>query len=366
MCWAIAASAVYLTVAAMPIGLVELTYEAPPECPSKQSVLEHAAALMRYRPSVPIAARATITPQGASYRLELDVEGGRQRIVSASCDSLVHTAAVILALAIDHRARDSTALPNEPSGTNPSPANVEAVTIASVAPSVPATTAVPAAVPTVAPPVAAATPSAAVRRQSSPAGPGPNRPKNPAAAPEAPTMPRSHSRRGHSSTELHPVTQLLTEYGMLPHLAEGPSLGLWVDFEGWSLAAAAQWLIPEWVQMPNSELPRGGHISFLGGQVESCLGLMDSRLVQACAGVELGDLMGKGSGVSNEQLGHGIWLAPVVGVVLRPRLGSTLSADLRLGLAFPVKRPAFGFEGYSWRYEPHSWSIRLASGFSWF
>ena len=360
----------------MPIGLVELTYEAPPECPSKQSVLEHAAALMRYRPSVPIAARATITRQGASYRLELDVEGGRQRIVSASCDSLVHTAAVILALAIDHRARDSTspaarardstALPNEPSGTNPSPANVEAVAIASVAPSVPATTAVPAAVPTVAPPVSAATPSAAVRRQSSPAGPGPNRPKNPAAAPEAPTMPRSHSRRGHSSTELHPVTQLLTEYGMLAHLAEGPSLGLWVDFEGWSLAAAAEWLIPEWVQMPNSDQARGGHISFLGGQVDSCLTVAGSRLVQACAGVELGDMMGKGSGVSNEQLGHGIWLAPVAGLGLRPRLGSALSADLRLGLALPVKRPAFGFEGYSGRYEPHSWSIRLASGFSWF
>lgn len=153
---------------------------------------------------------------------------------------------------------------------------------------------------------------------------------------------------------------------MLPRLAEGPSLGLWVDLDGWSLAAAVQWLMPEWAQMPNSDQPRGGHISFLGGQVDSCLALVGSRLVQACAGVEVGDMMGKGSGVSNTQLGHGVWLAPVAGLGLRPRLGSTLSADLRLGIALPVKRPAFGFEGYSWRYEPHSWSIRLASGFSWF
>lgn len=153
---------------------------------------------------------------------------------------------------------------------------------------------------------------------------------------------------------------------MLPRLAEGPSLGLWVDLDGWSLNTAVEWLIPEWAQMPNSDQPRGGHVSFLGGQVDSCLALLDSRLVLACAGVELGDMMGKGSGVSNAQLGHGIWLAPLAGLALRPRLGSTLSADLRLGVAFPVKRPAFGFEGYNWRYEPEPWSIRLSSGFSWF
>ena len=361
---------------ATPIGPVELIYDAPPECPVKQAVLERTAALMRHQPSVPISARAMITRQGASYRLELDVEGGRQRIVSASCDSLVHTAAVILALAIDHRARDSTSpadraqdstsLPNEQWGTAQNSPNVDAAPVASTAPPALSATAVPSALPTVAPPVAAPTPSAAIRRQPSPAGPGPIRPKNPAAVVEVPTMPSLHPHENHSNPEFRPVTQLLTEYGMLAHLAEGPSLGLWVDFEGWSLAAAAEWLIPEWVQMPNSDQARGGHISFLGGQVDSCLTVAGSPLVQACAGVELGDMMGKGSGVSNEQLGHGIWLAPVAGLGLRPRLGSALSADLRLGLALPVKRPAFGFEGYSGRYEPHSWSIRLASGFSWF
>jgi hypothetical protein len=153
---------------------------------------------------------------------------------------------------------------------------------------------------------------------------------------------------------------------MLPRLAEGPSLGLWIDLDGWSLNAAAEWLIPEWAQMPGSDQPRGGHISFFGGQVDSCLSLLDSRLVEGCAGVELGDMMGKGSGVSSAKLGHGVWLAPAAGLALRPRLGSTVSADVRLGVAFPVKRPAFGFEGYTWRYEPHPWSIRLSSGFSWF
>jgi hypothetical protein len=352
-------------VTATPTEPVELIYEAPPQCPGKQSVIERTAALMRHQPLVPITARATITRQGASYRLELELEGGRQLIVSESCDSLVHTVAVILALSIDLRARDSTGPPNEQPGTHPNQANVNVTPVASAAPSAPSTTPL-AALPTAAPPVAAPTPRAVIRRQPSPAGPVPKRTKNPTVAAEVPSAPASRPFRPRSSPELHPVTQLLTEYGMLPRVAEGPSLGLWVDLDGWSLVAVAQWLVPEWAQMPNSSQPRGGHISFLGGQVDSCLALMDSRLVMACAGVELGDLMGKGSGVSNTELGHGVWLAPVAELALRPRLGSTLSADLRLGMAFPVKRPAFGFEDYAWRFEPHSWSIRLASGFSWF
>jgi hypothetical protein len=354
-------------VTATPIGPVELIYEAPPECPSKQSVLERTIALMRHQPSVPITASATITRQAAGYRLELDVEGGRQRIVSESCDSLVHTAAVILALSIDLRARDSTPMPRESPGTSPNQTNFGVAPVASATLQAPSATTAPSALPTVAPPVAARMPSAVIHQQPQLAGPGPKRPKNPAAAAEAPAAPRSRPpRRGRSNPELHPVTQLLTEYGMLRHLAEGPSLGLWVDLDGWSLNTAAEWLIPEWKQMPDSDLPRGGHISFLGGQADACLALMDSRLVEACAGLELGDLMGKGSGVSNTQLGHGVWLAPVAGLGLRPRLGSTLSADLRLGMAFPVKRPAFGFEGYSWRFDSLPWSIRLMSGFSWF
>jgi hypothetical protein len=76
--------------------------------------------------------------------------------------------------------------------------------------------------------------------------------------------------------------------------------------------------------------------------------------------------MGKGSGVSNARLGHGIWLAGTAGLGLVSRISSNISADLRLGVAIPVKRPAFGFDDYSWRFEPLPWSLRLFSGFSWF
>jgi hypothetical protein len=77
-------------------------------------------------------------------------------------------------------------------------------------------------------------------------------------------------------------------------------------------------------------------------------------------------MLGKGSGVSNSQIGHGFWLAPLGAIALRPRFSSAMSAEVIFGIAIPVKRPAFGFDGYAWRFEPRPWSVRLSSGFSWF
>jgi hypothetical protein len=77
-------------------------------------------------------------------------------------------------------------------------------------------------------------------------------------------------------------------------------------------------------------------------------------------------MLGKGSGVLENQLGQGIWLAGSGEVGLRPKFWSSMGMDLRLGLAIPVKRPAFGLEGHSWRYVPQPWSFRVMSGFSWF
>ena len=153
---------------------------------------------------------------------------------------------------------------------------------------------------------------------------------------------------------------------MLPHVASGPSVGLWVDRGNVSLAVMAEWLLPEWAQMPGTDKPVGGYISFLGGQVEWCLAHLASRELRTCAGVEAGDLMGKGSGLSKTQLGHGVWLAGTVETSLRLKVSHRLAADLRLGLAVPVKRPAFGFDEYHWRFEPHGWSLRLMTGFLWF
>ena len=329
-----------------------LVYDAPPECPREESVVERTSALIRYRPFAPIFAKATITRQASGYRLELDLDGGQQHVLSESCDSLVQTLAVILALAIDVQGKEP---PASQSGQHPLPAAAPAPSSSATLPPLPR-----------GPQVTAPMPHASVTLP-------PNHPpaasifrRNPVVtvpARDSLEAPRHQSRL---NPELHLSTQLMTEFGMLRRLAEGPSLGLRLDVARWSLAATAEWILPQWKQMPNSTENKGGHISFLGGQIGPCLAVTQARLIHACAGVEAGDIMGKGSGVSNARLGHGIWLAGAAGLGLVSRISSNISADLRLGVAIPVKRPAFGFDDYSWRFEPFPWSLRLLSGFSWF
>ena len=95
--------------------------------------------------------------------------------------------------------------------------------------------------------------------------------RNPAATVPAPESFDEPRRQSHSSPELHLSTQLLTEFGMLRRLAEGPSVGLRLDVARWSLSATAEWILPQWKQMPDSTENKGGHISFLGGQIGPCL-----------------------------------------------------------------------------------------------
>ena len=346
---------------------VVLTYDAPPDCPSEDWVVERISALVRHQPLVPITAHATITRYSGGYRLELGVEDGRQQIVAKSCDSLVQTLTVILALAIDPQARDSTQLQNEPRQSDADRPMASNASSANSGVPAPSTVTLPPAAPISLPPA----PGNTLRLPPS-LPPASNaidqarNPENPATVVKIPESNVTGDNQSRSNLELHPTLALLTEYGMLPLIAHGPSLGLWIDYGNTSLALTAEWLLPVWAQMPDANQARGGHISFLGGQVELCMAVLRSAAIRACAGVEAGDMMGKGSGVLNTQLGHGIWLAGTGEIGWRPRIWSSMSADLRLAIAIPIKRPAFGFEGYSWRYEPHAWSFRLVSGFSWF
>lgn len=357
-----------LAVSAQPVSL---TYEAPPDCPNEAAATARIAALVRRQPPVPTVAKATITRQGRSYRLELQVDGGSQRIVSESCDSLVQTLAVILSLAIDPRSQQHS----RPESSQPLDDRAGIVRDATVdgesAPEVPtapvqAKTSSVAAAPTSAPPTpSAGAPRARVHAHSEPVATTDRQESQAlAGASHAPNASGEHQRA--STWRLRPSLQLGTEYGMMPHLAHGPNLGLWLDLRNWWFAATAEWLLPQWAQMPGNDPNRGGNLSFLGGKVSGCGQVLAPQLFGICVGVEAGDMMGKGSGVANTRLGHGLWLAGTLDVAVRPRIWSKMSADLRLGIALPVKRPTFGIEGYPWRFEPHGWSLRLASGFSWF
>jgi hypothetical protein len=166
--------------------------------------------------------------------------------------------------------------------------------------------------------------------------------------------------------KLHPTLGILTEYGMLPKVGIGPSIGLWLDYDAFSLIMTAKWLLPEWAQMSSTDQHQGGYISFLGGQSGVCVAHGQAQSLRSCVGIELGDLMGQGSGLTKNQLGHGVWFGGSLEEHLRLKLSSSMSAYLGTGLVIPAKRPAFGFDGYAWRFEPNPWSIRLMMGFLWF
>lgn len=368
-CGAVAVWSVSAHVFAAPAQPILLTYEAPPECPNGERVLELATRLLRHRPSASIVADAKITRQGSAYLLDLQVDGGRRRIASDACDSLVQTLSVIISLAVEPRARNHDSKTQEPQKSTAESANEMAATSA-------ATNVVesPAPQPTAgrpetsAPLVAQAPHVDASRRPAAPR-PTPSTTSNRQKPPSAPAAARKPTEaeptQPPAKLELHPALLLWTESGMLPHLAQGPNLGLWLDYDVWSLAATAEWLLPQWAPMPGGN-ERGGYLSFLGGQLDVCRQLLQPPRLVACLGVESGDMMGKGAGVANGKLGHGVWLAVTTELAMRVRIWTWMSADLRLGLALPVKRPAFGFDDYSWKFVPEAWSMRVASGFSWF
>ena len=279
---------------------VSLTYKAPTDCPDQHSVLDRISALVRRQPATPVSAQATITRHLDGYQLELRIGEGRQHISANSCESLVQSLSVILALAIDPQAANATQLPSERRDSNreqvtESPARAEVeLKLGPSFPGPPPTA--PAAVSPVfvppprnpvSPPPSLITPSGVIRVTGSVA---------PVSRTRAAVTKPVDVNQPPPKLELHPTLLLLTEYGMLRRLAHGISLGLWLDRGAVSLALTSEWLVPMWEQMPGPNPQRGGHISFLGESVELCLALTRSVPIRTCAGVEMGDMMGKGSG----------------------------------------------------------------------
>ena len=367
---AIAAWQVCCRVLAASTQPVTLIYNAPTDCPDQHAVLERISVLVRRQPATPVSAQATITRHLDGYRLELRIGEGRQHISANSCESLVQSLSVILALAIDPQAGNATQLQSEQRDSNRKQVTESPARAAVEVKLGPSFTGPPPTAPTAVPPVFVPPPrnpvppppslvtrSAVIRVTGS---------VTPVTRIGAVAPQPIGVNQPPPKLELHPTLLLLTEYGMLPRLAHGISLGSWLDRGKMSLALTSEWLVPMWEQMSGLNPQRGGHISFLGASVELCTALTRSVPIRTCAGVELGDMMGKGSGVSNPRLGHSIWLAGVADIVVRPKIWSQMGADLRFGIAIPVKRAQFVFDQIDWHYAPNPWSLRLQSGFSFF
>ncbi|HEY5960992.1 MAG TPA: hypothetical protein VIV60_30760, partial [Polyangiaceae bacterium] len=243
VCVALAAIGVGTRVSGETGPPVLLKYDAPAECPSTDYVLERISGLLRRQPATPAIAEARITKHAGGYLLQLTVDGGRRRLVSDSCDSLVETLSIIVSLAVDPRAREATsntdAAPNVSSAPEvPSP-NAPASSLPPPAPDkttpgkTTSTEARPAAQPGVqthrvqqgvpvrhAPPTRASSVTAPDRQNHSEAS---------QRASQAPERREESSDPRAYAIELEPSVLFWTEYGMLPRLARGPNLSLWID-----------------------------------------------------------------------------------------------------------------------------------------
>jgi hypothetical protein len=91
-------------LAAVPI---ELDWQAPPGCSSRERVLEEVGRLTATPPPEPLHARAVVTRGGNAYRVVIELDGaarGARALQAPSCDSVARATALIIALAIDPQA----------------------------------------------------------------------------------------------------------------------------------------------------------------------------------------------------------------------------------------------------------------------
>lgn len=182
---------------------VELTWQAPEECPSRADVLARVRELVgaagEGAPLVRAEGAITKVANGFELRLQTEQEGQRgERLVrSAKCDDLRGVAAVALTLLL-------TAGKSTDAGT-------DAGTPAPSAPAAPAT-----------PPSAPSAPDL-VQPEPDPSG--------------------GASRHGSSGTWrlLVPAPQLALQFGPLPKPSPAPSVGVGVEGSWWSVRALGQW-----------------------------------------------------------------------------------------------------------------------------
>src|SRR5262249_31349161 len=97
----------------------------------------------------------------------------------------------------------------------------------------------------------------------------------------------------------------LAEVGLLPGFSSGPRLAFGASSRGWSLELAVAWLLERRAERPALGTARAD-IRWFGGQISMCRALV--AVVRACAGGELGELVGEASGVERPLTASGLWV----------------------------------------------------------
>jgi hypothetical protein len=261
---------------------IELSWSAPSQCPSADVVRARIAE--RLPPEMHVRVRGRVVPVGRRYRLVLEIESKGERTLEApTCESLVASAAIIVAMSV---APERQASEPEPA---PKPAVEEVVT-------------------------------------------------PPPSAPVAPPPPVASERRPRVYARVHGIADV----GTLPTLGAGAGLVVGVDslaFQRLSVEIHAALWAPRDELLAGSR--RGGTFQLLGAGGRACWRFTAPLQVGACAGLEVDLLSASGVGSLRSSDVTSIMMVPELGVVAALPLGRHVAVRAGVSAGVPLTRQRF-------------------------
>lgn len=294
---------------------LDLSWTAPPSCPSREAIIAEVERLLASRAprSSRVTARATITKARADYHLRMVVQGAngeRARALDApTCEELCDAAALILAIAIDPSAADPPAKPS------------------------------PAPAPSIAPPK----PTEPVERRAPP----PSVPVRRTPPPPARVAPPVVIAEPMS---LRLVAMVGADQGTF--VGATPSLRVGAAFVAPPLRIELLGMFTWGGRIAAPMLPSaGGEMLRAGGALAGCFersldpGDKGAPRASICGGFEGGVIFGTSYGVTSPGSATAPWLAPTVYGVVRWPVRRALAVRFDLGIAVPIVEASFVVRG---------------------
>ena len=283
---------------------LRFAWSAPPECPDRPAVVRRIDALVGGVDVPPdLSFDADVLPaDGGRWRIVLKSgwTGGttERRFESASCSSLAAATALIVAMSID--------------------------------------------------------PAAVADRATTAAGF-----REPPTPDEADRVSRGAGDKSRLHLAIGPRTT--GDLGSLP--APTLAAGGGVAFE-WSTlrfeASALAWLPRRTSSDPSAV---AGEIGLVTGEARGCAQLIGGAAhFDACLGAEAGSTTGRGTGFPQATQAHGLWLAALAGVALRPSSRDLLGAWIGFDVGVPLVVPTYVIEGLGEVHRPWPVLVRASMG----
>lgn len=292
---------------------LELSWQAPLECPSAERVQHQVDALLprdRSGQGRTLEAQARVTrAEDGGWLLHLTIISGglvdARELVGDSCQALVDSVAVILALQLSPTENDDNEL------RLPAPV-----------------------------------------RSAAPA---------PAPVPSADRAQRASPRSRFVQLALSGTA----DSAALPRLALGGRVELGSAVERWYFGAGfVQWLRQE--EALGLARSGHGHFGWRAGFFQVCHGTWGEQLrFGPCLGAELGQLSARSSNVRVPGVVAEPWVAALGGIGFAAPFGPHLSFTSSLQAVVPLRRPSFVIEGIGEIHQPRPIGVRSALGLAW-